>query len=213
MDKRLFDCIKETSATIAEKNNACEKEYTAFMKSENLKECWDCWQKNLSISLQMLRKDGFSVLEQYYNDCKDDFNALGVYYNEASNKGFVILTEGSFELRGEVKAWAYGTSKVTLFDTARVRAFDQTEIVLHDKAYATLSDESTCIAYDKSEVNAQGNNFVEAYNECIITAGASSHVKAYGWKKITAAGQSIVFAPLNSNIKVSGESSLKIVKS
>lgn len=211
MDER-FEYIKEQAKAMAKRQSACKEGFKRLVEAENFGELRAVLHQYWSDILAMLRKDNFMLLRESYVSYKAEFNAIGLWFNESTDQGKVILTEGTFEVFGNARAWAYENASVDLNDTARCSAFGKVFVCARGNSVLSLSDKASCYAYERSNINANGHSEVDAFESCTITAGEDASVYAHGWNVITAVGNAQIFAPSSRKIKLLGNAKLTIKK-
>ena len=212
MEQQRFEHIREQAKLMAKRQNACTEGFRKLVASTNLGELRAVLHEYWSDILAMLRKDNFMLLRDYYLSYKTEFNAIGLWFNESTDQGKAILTEGSFEVFGNARAWAYENASVDLNDTARCSAFGKVFVCARGNSVLSLSDKASCYAYERSNINANGHSEVDAFESCTITAGEDASVYAHGWNVIKAVGNAQIFAPSSRKIKLLGNAKLTLKK-
>lgn len=176
--------LKELKGELLERALMCEDE--ELDKAKTIKEIIDIVKFDFPIAcVTGLIDDGL------ISSFKEEFNANEIYCNENVSKGFLLVTNGEYEAKGEVKAVVIGGTLIA-YDNVLVYSYDNSSVMAFNKVKVMAHCTTIISLFGEAEVEAFGMAVIEAYEESKVCGNGNSIIVPHNNNKVVANDDTIV---------------------
>lgn len=188
------DRLKELKGELLERTLMCEDE--ELDKAKTIKELIDIVKFGFPIACVTGLID-----EGLIASFKKEFNANEIYCNEDASKGFLLITSGEHEAKGEVKAVVIGGTLIAL-DNVLVNSYDNSNVMAFDKVKVRAHGYAKTSLWGEAEAESFGMAVVEAYEDSKVCGNGNSIIVPHNNNSVVATGNTIVRLPKGKASKV-----------
>ena len=178
------DRLKELKGELLERTLMCEDE--ELDKAKTIKELIDIVKFGFPIACVTGLID-----EGLIASFKKEFDANEIYCNEDASKGFLLVTSGEHEAKGEVKAVVIGGTLIAL-DNVLVNSYDNSNVMAFDKVKVMAHGYSKTSLWGEAEAESFGMAVVEAYEASKVCGNGNSIIVPHNNNKVVANDDTIV---------------------
>lgn len=171
--KKIFKIVFERIEKRRKESDICADFWGKLLRlKENFNEA-DAWALLIGNIQWVINKKVITTQELMKWFREDKLNAYGIF-----SKGRHEVKDGVAIAIGNCSIEASGHSKVIVFDSASVEAFDTSFVLCHNTSHATVTD---CIAtgFDESKIKVKGFGLCEAWDNCNVIAEHKSVVRKH----------------------------------
>jgi len=178
------DRLKELKGELLERALMCEDE--ELDKAKTIKEIIDIVKFDFPIACVTGLID-----EDLIASFKKEFNANNIYCNENVSKGFLLVTSGEHEAKGEVKAVVTGGTLIAL-DNVLVYSYENSIVMAFDKAKVMAHCTTKTSLWGEAEAEAFGMAIVEAYEDSKVCGNGNSIIVPHNNNSVVTNDDTIV---------------------